>query len=127
MTHIQWERRNDLHREHLIEVGLGLKKAHGAELARDYLEEVAVPEKIILRILSGGGTRDTGPDDEPDDMGLAWLKPRGPALMTGSGACVFAAFDTEARARAVLAELPADMRGFVARGLDRHPLRHLLD
>ena len=58
---------------------------------------------------------------------LAWLKPRGPALMTGSGACVFAAFDTEARARAVLAELPADMRGFVARGLDRHPLRHLLD
>jgi 4-diphosphocytidyl-2-C-methyl-D-erythritol kinase len=58
---------------------------------------------------------------------LAWLKPRGRALMTGSGACVFAAFDTEARARAVLAELPADMRGFVARGLDRHPLRHLLD
>ena len=76
MTHIQLERRNDLHREHLIEVGLGLKKAHGAELARDYLEEVAVPEKIILRILSGGGIRDTAPDEEPDDMGLAWLKPR---------------------------------------------------
>ncbi|MFC5461846.1 hypothetical protein [Massilia niabensis] len=76
MTHIQLERRNDLHREHLIDVGLGLKKAHGAELARDYLEEVAVPEKIILRILSGARTRDTEPDDEPDDMGLDWLKPR---------------------------------------------------
>jgi hypothetical protein len=76
MTHIQLERRNDLHREHLIDVGLGLKKAHGAELARDYLEEVAVPEKIILRILSGRGIRDTAPDDEPDDLGLEWLKPR---------------------------------------------------
>ena len=76
MTHIQLERRNDLHREHLIDVGLGLKKAHGAELARDYLEEVAVPEKIILRILSGRGIRDTAPDDEPGDLGLQWLAPR---------------------------------------------------
>lgn len=73
MTHIQLERRNDLHREHLIDVGLGLKKAHGAELARDYLEEVAVPEKIILRILSGGGIRESEPDDEPDGLGMAWL------------------------------------------------------
>jgi len=42
--------------------------------------------------------------------------------MTGSGACLFAEFTTEAEATAVLAELPADMSGFVARGLDRHPL-----
>lgn len=76
MTHIQLERRNDLHREHLIQIGLGLKKAHGPELARDYLEEVAVPEKIILRILSGRGIRDTELDGEPNDLGLAWLKPR---------------------------------------------------
>lgn len=76
MTHIQLERRNDLHREHLIDVGLGLKKAHGAELARDYLEEVAVPEKIILRILSGAGIRDTAPDEDPDDLGVEWLTSR---------------------------------------------------
>ena len=53
---------------------------------------------------------------------LAWLRQHGTALMTGSGACVFAEFGTEAQARAVLGQLPAAMRGVVARGLDRHPL-----
>lgn len=53
---------------------------------------------------------------------LEWLHRYGDARMTGSGACVFCAFDSEQRARRILSELPADMRGFVARGLDRHPL-----
>ena len=53
---------------------------------------------------------------------LAWLRQFGAALMTGSGACVFAEFGTEAAARSVLRQLPATMRGVVARGLDRHPL-----
>jgi 4-diphosphocytidyl-2-C-methyl-D-erythritol kinase len=53
---------------------------------------------------------------------LMWLQRYGDARMTGSGACVFCAFDSEEQARRVLGELPADMRGFVARGLDRHPL-----
>jgi 4-diphosphocytidyl-2-C-methyl-D-erythritol kinase len=44
------------------------------------------------------------------------------AAMTGSGACVFAEFATESEARAVLARLPAGMEGFVAQGLDRHPM-----
>ena len=52
---------------------------------------------------------------------LAWLKKHGLARMTGSGACVFAEFGSEAEARAVLAGLPQTMRGIVARGLDRHP------
>ena len=52
MKHIQLERRNDLHREHLIDVGLTLNNAHGAAFARDYLEEAEVPETIILRVLS---------------------------------------------------------------------------
>lgn len=43
--------------------------------------------------------------------------------MSGSGACVFSEFATESEASAALARLPADMRGFVARGLDRHPMR----
>ena len=56
---------------------------------------------------------------------LAWLRQFGPALMTGSGAALFASFETEAAARAAISKLPGDMRGFVARGLDRHPLREL--
>ena len=59
---------------------------------------------------------------------LAWLKKHRPqARMTGSGACLFAEFETEAEARALHAALPAAMRGFVARGLERHPIRDLKD
>jgi len=59
---------------------------------------------------------------------LAWLRQRNSqARMTGSGACVFAEFNEEAEAAAVLRELPAGMRGFVARGLDRHPLYELAE
>jgi 4-diphosphocytidyl-2-C-methyl-D-erythritol kinase len=58
---------------------------------------------------------------------LAWLKGklsgRGQAWVTGSGACVFAAFPTESAAREVWEQAPHDMRGFVARGLALHPLR----
>ena len=53
---------------------------------------------------------------------LEWLRQYGDARMTGSGGCVFCSFDREEHARRVVSELPADMRGFVARGLDRHPL-----
>ena len=53
---------------------------------------------------------------------LDWLRRFGDARMTGSGACVFCAFDSDEQARRVLSELPADMRGFVARGLDRYSL-----
>lgn len=53
---------------------------------------------------------------------LDLLKPYGTPRMSGSGACVFAAFADEGSARAALAALPAGVRGFVARGLTRHPL-----
>ncbi|ADE12582.1 4-(cytidine 5'-diphospho)-2-C-methyl-D-erythritol kinase [Sideroxydans lithotrophicus] len=54
---------------------------------------------------------------------LAWLAKFAPALMTGSGACVFAEFATEKEAQAVLQQLPPNMRGFVAQGLQQHPLK----
>jgi len=53
---------------------------------------------------------------------LAWLNNFGKAMMTGSGACVFAEFTDHSQAEAVLARLPQDMRGVVAQGLTRHPL-----
>lgn len=56
---------------------------------------------------------------------LDWLRQHGPALMTGSGAAVFASFGSEQAARAVLAQVPETMTGFVAQGLDRHPLWEL--
>jgi 4-diphosphocytidyl-2-C-methyl-D-erythritol kinase len=53
---------------------------------------------------------------------LGWLKRYGDARMTGSGACVFAAFESEEQAAQVFAQRPSHMLGFVARGLDKHPL-----
>ena len=54
---------------------------------------------------------------------LDWLAQFAPALMSGSGACVFAEFATQAEANAVWRQLPDTMRGFVARGLQQHPLK----
>ncbi len=54
---------------------------------------------------------------------LAWLRQYAPeAMMTGSGACVFAGFACRANAEAVLAKLPASMNGWLAEGLPEHPL-----
>ena len=53
---------------------------------------------------------------------LAWLRQHGPAGVTGSGGCVFAAFSSQAQAQRIHRALPPDMHGFVARGIDRHPL-----
>ncbi|HMT79447.1 MAG TPA: 4-(cytidine 5'-diphospho)-2-C-methyl-D-erythritol kinase [Azonexus sp.] len=54
---------------------------------------------------------------------LAWLKARTPqAMMTGSGACVFAEFSRHDDAAALLAQCPAILNGWIADGLDQHPL-----
>lgn len=56
---------------------------------------------------------------------LAILGNFAPAMMTGSGACVFAEFSSEAEAQKVMLQLPKEMHGVVARGLPQHPLRDL--
>jgi len=56
---------------------------------------------------------------------LEWLNRFGPARMTGSGSCAFCAYPTEQQARAVWAGRPEGMQGFVAAGMDRHPLAAL--
>lgn len=56
---------------------------------------------------------------------LRWLGAHGPARMSGSGACVFAEFSSRSAAETVIGALPAGMRGWIAAGLDRHPLAGL--
>jgi 4-diphosphocytidyl-2-C-methyl-D-erythritol kinase len=58
---------------------------------------------------------------------LVWLRRFGDARMTGSGACVFCAFNNKLDAQRVLQHLPGDMQGFVAAGVDEHPLRALAE
>ena len=53
---------------------------------------------------------------------LEWLRGQGDARMTGSGGCVFAAFESRGEADRVIDAMPGTMKGFVARGLERHPL-----
>jgi len=54
---------------------------------------------------------------------LEWLLRYGDGRMSGSGACLFAPFDTEGQARQVAASVPSGWKVWVARGLDRHPLK----
>lgn len=58
---------------------------------------------------------------------LDWLSQFGKAMMTGSGACVFAAFNTRKQAESVMKQKPADMQGFIANSMKQHPLFGLLD
>ncbi|WP_273869858.1 4-(cytidine 5'-diphospho)-2-C-methyl-D-erythritol kinase [Serratia odorifera] len=53
---------------------------------------------------------------------LSWLLQYAPSRLTGTGACVFAEFDTEIAARQVLSQAPEWLRGFVARGVNVSPL-----
>jgi len=61
------------------------------------------------------------------DACMRWLERYAQARLTGSGACVFAAFDREEEARRVLDLRPRDLEGFVAQGMDRHPLHDFAD
>lgn len=59
-------------------------------------------------------------------QGLEWLSQFAPSRMTGTGACLFAAFAHEAEAREVLRRLAdegvEEIEGFVAQGCNRSPL-----
>jgi 4-diphosphocytidyl-2-C-methyl-D-erythritol kinase len=53
---------------------------------------------------------------------LDWLNQFADARLTGTGACVFAAFAEQQLARELLLKKPAGLNGFVARGINRSPL-----
>lgn len=57
---------------------------------------------------------------------VSWLLEYAPSRLTGTGACVFAEFDTEPAARQVAELALKKWQGFVARGVNVSPLhRHL--
>ena len=58
---------------------------------------------------------------EGDEV-LSWLLEYAPSRLTGTGACVFAEFDTELAARQVLEQAPEWFNGFVAKGVNLSPL-----
>ncbi|MGQ8365652.1 4-(cytidine 5'-diphospho)-2-C-methyl-D-erythritol kinase [Glaciecola sp. 1036] len=53
---------------------------------------------------------------------LHWLVNYAPSRMTGTGASVFAIFDSEDDANDVLRQLPTEFTGFVSRGVSASPL-----
>ncbi|WJW75948.1 4-(cytidine 5'-diphospho)-2-C-methyl-D-erythritol kinase [Thiohalobacter sp. IOR34] len=85
----------------------------------------------IADFLSGAGRNDCEPVVRaryPEVARLLdWLGQRGEARLTGTGGCVFAAFDSREAAEGVKAELPPAWSGFVARGCNRSPLYRALE
>jgi 4-diphosphocytidyl-2-C-methyl-D-erythritol kinase len=58
----------------------------------------------------------------PIGITLRWLGQYGAARMTGTGSSVFLPVDSEEQGRRILLNRPPECRGFVARGVDSHPL-----
>ncbi len=57
---------------------------------------------------------------------LEWLRERSPAHLTGTGACVFAAFGSAIEAERLAARVPDRWKSYVARGLDASPVHERL-
>lgn len=85
----------------------------------------------LAAVLEQGGQNDCQPlvmNLYPEvKNALDWLSQYGAARMTGTGACVFAPFDSKASAEAVLDQAPDTLPGFVARGVNQSPVHKLLD
>lgn len=80
----------------------------------------------IADFLAGGGRNDCEAvvrSRYPEvDKALDWLGQYGPARMSGTGACVFAAFEAKPDALKIYGSRPQGWRGVVAQGLNRSPL-----
>ncbi len=90
----------------------------------------STPPMTIRGFLDGGGHNDCEPVVRAlfpaVGEALDWLNERATACLTGTGACIFAAFATRAAAASVAAALPQRWQGVVARGMNQSPLRQRL-
>lgn len=101
------------------EAGLGMDSA---ERQKRFLVQVKNDlQPVAVRVSASVATHLSALDavSEASWFGAAGQGNR--ARMTGSGACVFALFDTREQATAAQRRLPTGMKSFVARGLNRHP------
>lgn len=93
---------------------------------RDGTPELPVPIENFLAAARNDFepvVRDRHP---PVGEALRWLSQHAPARMTGTGATVFAPFDTRERAVEVAGAVPAPWTGLVTKGLNRSPLHEQL-
>ncbi len=88
------------------------------------------PKKMLDQLLNEKYTNDCEKvvkNQYPDvEKALRWLLQYAPARLTGTGACVFAEFDDENSAKALLRRKPDAYFGFVAKGLNFSPLHQML-
>lgn len=89
------------------------------------------PNITVAAFLGQGGRNDCQPLVRrlypAVDEALKWLEQFAPqAQMSGTGACIFAAFDSAQKAHEVLAQAPEHLLGFVAQGINRSPVYELL-
>ncbi len=55
-------------------------------------------------------------------LAIDWLNQYGNARMTGTGACVFAAFDSLEQAEGVVSRAPSQWDSFVAKAMNKNPV-----
>lgn len=83
------------------------------------------PRLSLPELLAGPGHNDCEPVVRarvPEVAeALDWLGRHAPARLTGTGSCLFAAFDSAAAAERVAGRVPDRWRAWVARGLDTGP------
>ena len=77
-------------------------------------EVINVCERVVLKNYSAVS------------QAVGWLNRYGKSRMSGTGACVFAGFDSQVQAQHVLEDLPSHWRGFIAKGCNQSPLATLM-
>nr|WP_111740547.1 4-(cytidine 5'-diphospho)-2-C-methyl-D-erythritol kinase [Leminorella richardii] len=88
------------------------------------------PERKLDALLSSPFSNDCEPIarkryPEVEQL-ISWLLEYAPSRLTGTGACVFAEFNTESAAQRVLQQAPEWLHGFIARGVNVSPLKTFL-
>lgn len=88
------------------------------------------PPITVAAFLDRGGKNDCQPLVEslfPQVRdAVTWLSRFAPAQLTGTGACIYASFDSKQSALDALGQVPNQLSGFVAKGVNISPLHHSL-